>query len=104
MALQLHNPTSQSHIEELRDRLCEHLTYAPFNSYDDSREYILIRKLVDVVRSMDMGAMSADDALNVFAAHQIPGFSFDRWLGEMVDEGVYLEAVYDEAVPSRRAG
>ena len=104
MALQLHNPTSQAHIEELRDRLCEHLTYAPYNSYDDSREYLLIRKLVDVVRSMDKGAMSADDALTVFASHQIPGFSFDRWLVEMVDEGVYLEAVYDEAVSSRRAG
>ena len=46
---------------------------------------------------MDCGAITTKHALDVFAHHRVPGFRFGRWIVEMVDEGVYLEAVFDEA-------
>ena len=35
--------------------------------------------------------------LETFTRHRVPGFSFGRWLVEMVDEDVYLEALFNDA-------
>ena len=97
MTLSLHNLTSEAHIEELKDRLTAQLACAPHKSWDGNRERALIGELVDVVHAMDDGSITSRDALEAFAHHRVPGFSFGRWIVEMVDEGVYLDGVLDEA-------
>ena len=89
--LNLHLPSSHAHIDDLMDRLSECLMFAPFNPNDDSAQHEIIRKLVLVVRHMDSGKVSVEDAEWAFARHHIPNFSFKRWLAEMVDEGVYQQ-------------
>ena len=42
---------------------------------------------------MDRGAASEEDTREVFKTSRVPGFSFEQWLAEMVEEGVYLETV-----------
>ena len=97
MTLFLHNPANQAHIEDLRERLSIQLAWAPRLSGDDREDHVLIDHLVGVVRSMDRGIITPKDALDIFAQHRIPGFSFGKWLIEMVDEGVYLEDLFNEA-------
>ena len=46
---------------------------------------------------MDQGSITTKDALDVFARQRVPGFRFGRWLVEMVDEGVYLDSLLNEA-------
>ena len=58
---------------------------------------VLPDALVGVVRAMDRGALTSKDALEAFARHRVPGFSFGRWLVEMVDEDVCRETVFNEA-------
>lgn len=53
--------------------------------------------MVDVVRGLDRGSLTAGDAFEVFNQHRVPGFDFGRWLAEMLDEGVYLEVVLERA-------
>lgn len=90
----LHNPANQAHLEELRTRLTGQLVSCGREPLDpDDR----IERLVDLVRSMDQGHITSGQALDAFARARVPGFSFGRWLVDMVDEGVYLDAVYDEA-------
>ena len=48
-------------------------------------------------RSMDRGAISEQDTCEVFGAFRIPGFRFERWLAEMVEEGVYVETAHLQA-------
>ena len=97
MTLSLHNLTSEAHIEELKDRLTVQLDCAPHHSWDGNKERALIGELVDVVHAMDDGTITSNDALEAFAHHRIPGFSFGKWIVDMVDEGVYLDEVSDEA-------
>jgi hypothetical protein len=99
VTLFLHNPANQAHIEELRDRLTLQLARAPRVSDGDreDEDHVLIGRLIDVVRSMDRGALTPKDALEVFARYRVPGFSFGKWLIEMVDEEVYLEDLFNEA-------
>ena len=99
MSLYLHNPSSQAHIEDLKDRLVSQLYRAPrVIDGNDADDLHLIAQLVDVVRAMDKGSITPKDALEVFSRHRVPGFSFGRWLVEMVDEGVYLDTLlFNEA-------
>ena len=92
--LLLHNPLSQAHLEDLRDRLVGQMEQATLES---GPQPVSVSALVDVVRAMDQGDITPKDALAAFAQHPIPGFSFGRWLVEMVDEGIYLEDLYNEA-------
>jgi len=92
--LLLHNPLNQAHLEDLRDRLVGQMEPAALRS---GPQPVSVSALVDVVRAMDQGAITPKDALEAFAQHPIPGFSFGRWLVEMVDEGVYLDDLYNEA-------
>ena len=98
MLLYLHNPANQAHIEDLKDRISAQLALAGAASGDSAQDRILVSQLVDVVRAMDKGSLTPKDALDVFARHRVPGFSFGKWLIEMVDEGVYLDILlFNEA-------
>ncbi len=95
MVLYIHTLSSQAHLEDLRDRLIR-LAQASSLDLHTAREDARVERLVAVVRAMDRGDISPATALEVFGRESVPGFSFGRWLVEMVDEGVYLEAVFDE--------
>ncbi len=97
MTLFLHNPANQAHIEDLRGRLSIQLARAPRVSGDNGEDRVLIDQLAGVVRLMDTGVLTPKDALDIFAQHRVPGFSFGRWLIEMVDEGVYLDTRFSKA-------
>lgn len=97
MTIFLHNPANQAHVEELRDRLAMQLACAPCISKEVSQPHVLIDYLAGVVRAMDTGSLTPKEALEIFARYRVPGFSFGKWLVEMVDEGVYLEELYNEA-------
>ena len=99
MSLYLHNPANQAHIEDLKDRLSSQLARLPrVIDSEDADDLVLIAQLADVVRAMDTGSITPKDALEVFACRRVPGFSFGRWLVEMVDEGVYLDTLlFNEA-------
>ena len=91
MALTLHNPVNQEHIEDLKDRLASHLAQGPADPYGRSWLDKVIGTLVETVRAMDQGTLSETAACQIFQTFRIPGFRFERWLAEMVEEGVYLE-------------
>ena len=97
MTVDLHNPVSTAHLEDLQDRLFAALASAPCPTGEASRDQAHIEALVEMVRAMDRGALTTKDVLDAFAHRRVPGFNFGRWVVEMVDEGVYLEAVFDEA-------
>ena len=97
MALDLHNPTSDAHLQDLKDRLVAQFACMPRDVLGDRRDLALADELVGVVRAMDQGRVTTKEALETFTRYRIPGFSFGRWLVDMVDEGVYLDAVYDRA-------
>ena len=97
MTLFLHNPANQAHIEDLRGRLSIQLAHVPHLAGKMREDQLLIDHLAGVVRSMDVGALTPKDALDIFAQHRVPGFSFGKWLVEMVDEDVYLENLFNEA-------
>ena len=97
MTVYLHNPASSAHLEDLRDRLYSALACAPRLAGAASDDPAQVEGLVAVVRAMDHGTITTREALDAFARQRVPGFRFGRWLVEMVDEGVYLEAVFDEA-------
>ncbi|EPX86268.1 hypothetical protein ruthe_01081 [Rubellimicrobium thermophilum DSM 16684] len=84
--LQLHNPRSKAHIEDLKDRL---LAVHGDGRGPRERE-AMADALARVVEAMDCGTISPDDARQFFLRARVPGFDFDRWLEEMVDEGVYV--------------
>lgn len=96
MFLVLHNPASQAHVEELRDRLmaAQGAAREPAGAEPDPAR---IERLVSMVRAMDAGLLTSGQVLETFSRDRVPGFSFGRWLVDMVDEGIYLEAVFDEA-------
>lgn len=95
MSLCLHNPASEAHLEDLRDRLLSHFAHGAQRLPAGSRELDLIEALVNVVRFMDEGSLTAGQAIEVFTRHGFPAFS--RWLVDMVDEGVYLDDRFDRA-------
>ena len=97
MALTLHNPLNQAHIEDLKDRLVSHLTQGPTDPYGRAWMDKVIGTLVETVQAMDQGSLSEQHACEVFETFCIPGFSFERWLAEMVEEGVYLETMHLQA-------
>ena len=97
VTLFLHNPANQAHIADLRERLSIQLAHVPHLAGQVCEDHILIDQLAGVVRSMDMGVLTPKDALDIFAQHRVPSFSFGKWLIEMVDEGVYLEDLFNEA-------
>ena len=96
MAIYLHNPASEAHLEDLKDRLVAQLAWA-CEAHNDGWDLALVDRLVSVVRAMDRGSMTTKEVLEIFTRHRVPGFNFGRWLVEMVDEGIYLDAIYDEA-------
>ena len=97
MALFLHNPVNQAHIEDLKDRLNTQLARAPADPYGRTWAQAVIDALIEAVQAMDRGAATEDEARDVFKAFRVPGFSFERWLADMVDEGVYLETAFQQA-------
>ena len=97
MTVYLHNPFSTAHLEDLQDRLFAALDSAPQSADEASGDRAHIEALVEVVRAMDRGALTTKDVLEAFARRRVPGFNIGRWLVEMVDEGVYLEAIVDKA-------
>jgi hypothetical protein len=97
VTLFLHNPANQAHIEDLRGRLSIQLAHVPHLAGKIREDQLLIDHLAGVVRSMDTGVLSPKNALDIFAQHRVPGFSFGKWLIEMVDKGVYLEDLFNEA-------
>ena len=97
MTVYLHNPFSAAHLEDLQDRLFGALASAPCEADEASRDQAHVEALVEMVRAMDRGALTTKDVLDAFARRRVSGFNFGRWLIEMVDEGVYLEAAVDKA-------
>ena len=97
MALFLHNPVNQAHIEDLKDRLMAQLTRTPSDPYGRTWMQAVIGTLVKAVQAMDRGATSEQDTCEVFNTFRIPGFRFERWLAEMVEEGVYVETMHLQA-------
>jgi hypothetical protein len=97
MLLRLHNPANQAHIEELKDRLNSHLALVPVDPYNRMWTHSVTHALVEVVRGLDRGVISVEDAQAVFGQFRLPGFSFAKWLAEMVDEGIYLDVALDQA-------
>ena len=97
MAPYLYDLSSSAHLDELRQRLTAQLARLPRVICAEDRADELIDRLVEVVRAMDHGLITAREALETFAVHRVPGFSFGRWFVDMVDEGVYLEAIYNDA-------
>ena len=97
MTVYLHNPTSIAHLEDLRDQLFAALASVPHTGRKPEEDAALVEALVEVVRAIERGVITTKDALEVFAQQRVPGFRFGRWIVEMVDEGVYLEGVFDEA-------
>lgn len=97
MTVYLHNPANTAHLEDLRDRLFGALASVPRLGREAGEDAAQVEALVAVVRAMERGVITTKDALEVFAQQRVPGFRFGRWIVEMVDENVYLEAVFDEA-------
>ena len=97
MALYLHNPASEAHLEDLKDRLEAQLTGTPHDAHGAGGNAVLINRLVAALHAMDRGSITTKEVLDTFTRHRVPGFNFGRWLVEMVDEGIYLDAIYDEA-------
>ncbi len=97
MTVYLHNPFSTAHLEDLQDRLFAALASAPCLAAEARGDQVQVEALVEMVRAMDRGALTTKDVLEACARRRVPGFNIGRWLVEMVDEGVYLEAVFDEA-------
>ncbi len=94
--IRLHNPSSRAHIEELKDRLSECLTSEPYTPDADGAEFEVMHRLVLVVERMDQRQITRKEAEAAFAKHCLHGFSFGRWLADMMDEGVYLDAASPE--------
>ena len=97
MFLCLHVPSNFAHLEDLKDRLIGALASAPHAAQPLPRNPAQVETLADVVRAMDNGALTTGQALDIFAQHQLPGFDLERWLAEIMDEGVYLEVHLREA-------
>ena len=91
MTLTLHNPISQAHIEDLKDRLSAQLTQAPSDPYGRTWMQAVMGTLVEAVQAMDRGAASEENTAEIFRTFRVPGFRFESWLAEMIEEGVYLE-------------
>ena len=85
------NPVNQAHIDDLKYRLSGHLVFAPYDPFDDTNELRVVRKLAGIVRAMDKGVLSPNAVQKSFTEHPIPGFCFERWLREMVEEGIYSD-------------
>ncbi len=90
MALHLHNPASQAHLQDLRERLASHFTSSHRGGYGEGMGDDQIETLLGVVRGMDKGAVTPKEAIETFARHGFPSFS--RVLVDMMDEGVYLDS------------
>ena len=97
MSVYLHDPTSTAHLEDLRDRLFAALASVPHLGREAREDAAQVEALVAVVRAMERGAITTKEVLEVFAQQRLPAFRFGRWIIEMVDEGIYLETVFDEA-------
>lgn len=95
--MHLHNPASQAHLEDLRDRLLGAIGQGSVPGLDPAEARARVERLVDLVRAMDRGRITARDALEAYGSGRVPGFSLGRWLVEMVDEGVYLDEILHEA-------
>ena len=67
------------------------MIFAPYDPFDDTNELRVVRKLAGIVRAMDKGVLSPNAVQKSFTEHPIPGFCFERWLREMVEEGIYSD-------------
>ncbi len=95
MALHLHNPASQAHLQDLRERLASHFACSYRGGYGEGMGDDQIETLLAVVRGMDTGAMTPKEAIETFARHGFPSFS--KWLMDTLDEGVYLDSCFGRA-------
>lgn len=89
MALYLHNPASNAHLEDLKDRLLSQSALLSQTAPVGGREDGGVETFLDVVRSMDQGTITTGEAIETFTRYGFP--SFTKWLVDMVDEGVYLD-------------
>ena len=90
MALRLRHPDNQAHIEDLKDRLYAHFSGANCRHTLTDDEAELIELLAVILRAMDREMVATKDVLEIFS-RRVPGFSFAKWLVDMVDEDVYLD-------------
>ena len=100
MALRLHDLDSQEHIEDLKDRLYGHFAGARARAGRrlalTSDEVELIELLALLVRAMDRDTITTKEVLDIFT-RRVPGFSFAKWLVDMVDEDVYFDVTFSQA-------
>lgn len=84
---------SREHIEDLKEALSLSLLESPYDPSGYTPEHNQIRKLAEVVQAFDVGSISTNHFLTILRNNPIPGFSWDHWLSQMVDEGLYDEKV-----------
>jgi hypothetical protein len=58
MALHLHNPASEAHLQDLRERLASHFACSHRGEYKERMDHDQIETLLAVVRGMDKGAVT----------------------------------------------
>lgn len=95
VSLCLHSASSFAHLEDLKDRMFGDLGAEPHATRGKEQE--LVETLGDVARRLDRGAPTTGNVLEAFAQLRVPEFDLGRWLAEMLDEGVYLEVVFERA-------
>ena len=87
----LHDPNSQAHLEDLEDRLRHALAGVLPRPHDPTGTDTLIGTVIQVVQAMDAGVLSLEEVRAVLSSVHPPSSSFDRWLDERAEKGVYLE-------------
>ena len=93
----LHNPASQAHLEDLKDRLSQSLAGLIPQPYDTEDTEGLITAVTLVIRAMDKGVLTLADMQAVLSSFHLPGFSIERWVADMVEKEVHLENGLAEA-------
>ena len=94
----LHNPASRAHLEDLKDRLSQSLAGLDPRPDDIiAATDILIVSVVQAVQAMEEGVLTLAAVRAVLSSFHLPGFCIERWVADMVEEGVYLENGLAEA-------
>ncbi len=84
-------------MEDLKDRLIQSLAGLIPQPYDTEDTEGLITAVTLVIRAMEGGVLTLADVRAVFSSIYLPGFSIELWVGDRVEEGVYLENGLAEA-------
>jgi hypothetical protein len=90
-------PCLPSPLENLKDCLSEVLGGVLSRPHGTTRADTLIATITQLVRAMEEGVISTEDTRAVLSSFHIPGFCLDRWVAEMVEEGVYCEDTLAQA-------